>query len=112
MALLAILWSVLSVSVPAGTPDKPTPFGYKISWLAVRSEDPRGLAEAIGLRKTTESGWSHGIEAAYRGEAFVSPPVRGWVLVVSSSLPVAGDGKSKDRCTSLLARLIKQFPEV
>jgi hypothetical protein len=93
-------------------PDKPVPFGYKTAWLAIRSEKPREVAEAVGLVKIRDSAWSEGLQAADRGNAFVSPPVHGWVLVVSTSLPDAGDGKSTDKCMPLLSRLGKRFSDV
>jgi len=110
---IAILLPTVGTSFLFGSkPDKPVPFGYKVAWLAIRSEKPREVAEALGLVKIQDSAWSEGLQAAGRGDVFVSPPVQGWVLVVSSSLPDAGDGKSTDKCTPLLSRLGKRFPDV
>jgi len=108
----AFLPTVVTSLVVGSKPDKPVPFGCKIAWLAIRSESPREVADALGLVKIRDSSWSDGLQAAGRGDVFVSPPVHGWVLAVSTSLPDAGDERSTDRCTPLLARLGKRFPDV
>jgi hypothetical protein len=72
------------------TPDLPEPFGYKMSWLAIRSEEPQTALEALGLRDVMPANWRSGVEVAYRfpgDQIFVSPAVSGWVLCVGHSLP-------------------------
>ena len=66
--------------------DRPVPFGYKIAWYAVRTTDVRAVAKAVGLRRERPASWAEGIEAAHESETFVTPPVNGWVFVVSSTL--------------------------
>jgi hypothetical protein len=62
--------------------DPPEPFGYKIDWLAVRSDDPVAVAKSLGL-KGKPAKWGPGVAKAYdRTHVFVSPSVKGWVLVV------------------------------
>jgi hypothetical protein len=53
--------------------DDPVPFGYKCSWLVIRSTDPQQVIDALGLVDTHPSGWHDGIEAAYSGNVFVTP---------------------------------------
>lgn len=61
--------------------------GFKTGWMAAKGVDPRAFAEALGLRDPRPCNWEVGVAAAYsRGpndDAFVVPPVDGWVLCVS-----------------------------
>lgn len=106
------------------TPDKPQPFGYKVLWFAVKASDPAAVLDALEIGAGTPANWASGLAAAY-GEPdaltaepwlFVSPPVDGWVLVVSTSLPypVAIDANRDigERFDRLLARLTGRFDEV
>jgi hypothetical protein len=68
------------------TPDRPIPFGYKMTWYAVRSTDPSAVARAIGLRDAHAASWERGIASAYGSDVFVAPPVRGWVLIAGFEL--------------------------
>lgn len=71
--------------LPPGTPSR-APFGYKCGWLAVRDSTLDRVASAIGLADARSTGWDEGVDAAYRGEVFVSPPTAGWVFVVGKGL--------------------------
>ncbi len=62
------------------TPDKPVNFGYKNSWLAVRASDSKGVIESLAIDNLQLANWHTGFVAAYNGQAFVSPPVNGWVF--------------------------------
>ena len=93
-------------------PDDPVPFGYKCAWLAIQSEDPAAVVDALKLLQVRKCSWKLGIEAAYQHEVFVGPPVRGWVLVASSSLPDISEKGREDRLSSLVRALGKDFPEV
>lgn len=107
------------------TPDRPEPFGYKVSWFAVQAHDSKLVVEALGLGGGTTANWSSGIKAAYRQptgaerpRAFVSPPIGGWVFVVGSSLPYPDAGSSveaskfKNPFYELLSRLSSRFHDV
>ena len=75
------------------TPDPPVGFGYKMAWLAIQSEDPGPVLEALGLEDVVPANWRSGVTAAYRyGEerVFVTPVVSGWVLCAGHSLPSLG----------------------
>jgi hypothetical protein len=93
-------------------PDEPVSFGYKCAWLAIRADSARAVAEALDLEDLRPSGWSDGLDAAYSGQLFVTPPLRGWVFAVSTSLPDCGDENRPDAVSPLLARLGERFPEV
>jgi hypothetical protein len=65
------------------TPDTLQSFGYKIGWFAVPSADIDSILRAFWLRQPAPCNWAEGVTAAYQGKVFVTPPVRGWVLLPS-----------------------------
>lgn len=93
-------------------PDDPIPFGYKCSWLAIKSVKSDEIVSALGLVDTRQCNWKQGVGAAYKGDVFVSPPIRGWTLVVSFSLPDLEDMKREDRLIRLVKALSSRFDEV
>lgn len=54
-------------TVPAldQTPDLPQSFGYKVSWFAVRTDDPTKAIDAFGLADAAPANWATGLAAAY-----------------------------------------------
>lgn len=63
-------------------PEQPIPFGYKISWLCIQSEEPQTVMSALGLNGVP-CGWTAGLERAGEdGAVFVSPVLDGFVLVI------------------------------
>jgi hypothetical protein len=73
-------------------PTGPVPFGRKIGWIAIRSEDSRGIISSLPIRSPKPENWQEGIEAAYEGDhIFVTPPVNGWICVVGQGVMGAGD---------------------
>ncbi|HZR62814.1 MAG TPA: hypothetical protein VFA80_17860 [Xanthobacteraceae bacterium] len=103
------------------TPDEPEPFGFKVSWFAVKALDPISVLDAFELGERTPANWASGLEAAY-GQShrddpwmFISPPVSGWVLVVSSSFVYPTIETHHDigmRFDLLFSRLMKQFDDI
>jgi len=103
------------------TPDKPEPFGFKVSWFAVKTSDPASVLDALEFGEATPANWASGLEAAY-GQShkddpwvFISPPVSGWVLVVGFSLPYPTIETHHDigkRFDVLFSRLMKRFDDV
>ena len=92
------------------TPDTPVPFGYKMSWLAVRASTSESVAEVAGIPDLQPANWHTGILAAYNGSTFLSPPIAGWVLVVSYHLP--DPGERREEWNRLLLPLAAQFRQV
>lgn len=62
-------------------PDKPRPFGYKTSWICVKSDSSERVIDALGLKNAARSNWEFGL-AQTRDRVFVSPPLDGYVLAV------------------------------
>ena len=61
--------------------ERAIPFGYKTIWLAVRSDEPRAVVEALGGRSRRAT-WKEGL--ADGSHLFVTPPIDGWVLVTGN----------------------------
>ncbi len=70
----------------------PVAFGYTMAWLAIRTDDPMSVVEALGLEDVDTSPWADAIEGVYTRDAtatrpvFVTPTLDGWILVVSAGL--------------------------
>jgi hypothetical protein len=47
------------------TPDKPAPFGFKISWFAVKATDPAAVVDALEFKEAMPANWASGLAAAY-----------------------------------------------
>jgi hypothetical protein len=46
------------------TPDKPAPFGFKISWFAVKATDPAAVLDALEFKEAMPANWASGLAAA------------------------------------------------
>ena len=73
---------------PSIEPDTPIAFGYKCSWLAVPSDNTKGIAETIHLEEVRKSNWYSGLSyenppySLSSSRAFLTPPINGWTLIV------------------------------
>jgi hypothetical protein len=92
------------------TPDKPVPFGYKCAWYAMRTNDLDATVTAFGLRNSALSTWRSGIDAAYCGRVFVTPPLGDWILAAGWDLFYEGDDPAKS-VLPILTRLSDTFGE-
>lgn len=95
--------------------NQPVSFGYKMSWLAFRSEDTDGVAATINLLNPSLTNWETGIDAAYAsGKVYVSPPVKGWVFAVGNPCSSLDDDTNKniEKLKNWLRALSSQFGEV
>jgi len=97
--------------------DVPSPFGYRMAWVAVKTRDTARLIELLGLADFRAVSWSEGIGAVYHQKiglrrVFVTPPVDGWSFVVSLGLPHPMGEAYVDQCGSLLAALSREFGPV
>ncbi len=64
--------------------DNPINFGYKTSWLAIKTNQTEKVAEILKLENCRPCNWKYGIEYAYTNSIFIAPPVNGWTLVVTN----------------------------
>lgn len=77
-------------------------------WLAVKSRNPLAVQAALGLHNPKRCSWSEGL--AGDGRLFISPPVRGWILVMGSGLPDPGD--DVDICFRFVVNLSRKLGQV
>jgi hypothetical protein len=92
------------------TPDKPVAFGYKMIWLAVKTNDTEAVVNALSLTDVQAANWQTGVEAAYHGRLFVSPPLDDWTFVLSRELPQ--DDELQGQLAEFLSVLSARFGEV
>ncbi len=100
----------------AQVPDGPVAFGCGMAWLAVRTDDPAELVDALGLEQAEHCNWNSGIGAVYddwlgASRVFVSPAVDGWVFAVGLALPHPLGAGFADKCTPMLVDLGGRFAE-
>lgn len=95
-------------------PEAPQPFGFKCSWLAVKTTDAQQVIQKLNLRNVRQANWTSGLAAAYEmdGEVFVTPALGEWVLVIGQSLPTAGGEGHPDEITPMIQSLSSVFEEV
>jgi hypothetical protein len=103
------------------TPDEPQPFGFKVSWFAVKASDPASVLDALEFGEGTPTNWASGLAAAHGDSQssdrwlFMSAPISGWVLAVSSWLPYPTVETHHDigrRFDALFYRLMTRFDDV
>ncbi len=92
--------------------DRPMSFGYKCVWIAVREATPIHVAESLGLTGLAPVAWADGVDAAYDGRVFVTPPFDGWVLAASTKFPDSGGGDHPDHATPFIEALSQRCGEV
>ncbi len=98
-------------------PDRPRPFGYGMSWLAVRTRLPETVIGVLGLEQVERCNWNTGLGTVYSAKygedrIFVSEPVNGWVMVVGLALPQPLGRQFADKCSPIILELGRHFIEV
>ena len=79
-------------------------------WLAVKSINPRAVQAALGLHNPRPCSWEEGVSASEEQKLFISPPVRGWILVLGSNLPEPGE--DVDKCYRFILDLSRKLGHV
>lgn len=97
-------------------PDPPAAFGFRMAWLAIRTNDTAHVAQVLRLEPIEKSNWRTGIGTVYderlgEGRLYLTPPVNGWTFVVGLSLPQPLGRHFVDKCTTMLLDLAGAFPE-
>lgn len=104
------------------TPDRPQPFGFKVSWFAVKASDRTSVLDALECGPAMPTNWASGLASADGGSqsgddawVFVSPAISGWIFVVGASLPYPTNEIHDEigtRFNSLFSRLMLRFDDV
>jgi hypothetical protein len=79
-------------------------------WLAVRSGNPLLVQAALGLHNPTPCSWEEGLSAAHDRRLFISPPIRGWVLIMGTNLPEPNE--DVDKCYRFVLELSRKLGQV
>src|SRR5947207_518256 len=66
-------------------PARPSYLRRPASWLVIKSRNLLAVQSALGLHNPKPCSWSEGV--AGEKKLFISPPVKGWILVIGSGLP-------------------------
>jgi hypothetical protein len=77
-------------------------------WLAIRNRSLRTVQTAFGLRDARPCSWLEGLTSGER--LFISPPVKGWVLVFGTELP--DPGADVDLCYRFLANMSRKLGRI
>lgn len=67
-------------------PDKPIGFGFKNKWLAVKSNSKEEVAKYLKLKKVRVSNWEKGVKHGYEKGVFITPEIKGWILVLGINI--------------------------
>lgn len=81
-----------------------------VRWLAVRSTRPEEVQKALRLDNPIPCPLQDGLTSSDELELFVSPPIRGWILVTGSEVPDPAD--DVDACFLWLRELSSQLGEI
>lgn len=97
--------------VVEGDPARPRNFqDPPARWVAVRSTKTEEVQAALNLANPIPCPLVDGLTSAAELELFVSPPIRGWILVTGSEVPSPAD--DVDACFLWLRELSRQLGEV
>lgn len=103
------------------TPDQSESFGYKVSWFAIKAEDPAAVLDTLGIADATPANWKSGLAAMYTSRpkadvwTFVSPPVDGWIFILSPWLPYPSletEHAIGQKFEALFSQLMQRFEDV
>jgi len=91
-------------------PDVPVSFGYKCQWFVIKTSNTQAVINALKLKNVQVSNWRAGVEGAYEGYYFVSPPINEWTFVINSVMPVLSGVEAPSPIT-VIADLSSEFGE-
>lgn len=91
---------------PIDKEDSPINFGYKTSWLSVKTNDGNALAKVLDRQYTRNANWKNGL--ASRKDVFLTPPIGEWMLV--HGMPIDADFTFVEEY-NILEKLSLEFEE-
>ncbi|OYU96912.1 MAG: hypothetical protein CFE21_01090 [Bacteroidetes bacterium B1(2017)] len=103
--------SYLAPTIDQTVPDTAISFGYKCIWFAIKTTDKNRIAELLKLENLSECNWQVGIEKAYQGDVFISPPIDNWTFAMGWGLPHGDSIKGIGEVKNILQTLSKEFGE-
>lgn len=91
--------------------DSPISFGYKTSWLAIKTIDINDLAKELALTNIQPANWESGLQHAYYNSIFITPPIGEWVLVVGDISGNYSGNKNHSAQKKIIEKLSSRFGE-
>ena len=79
-------------------------------WLAIRSSNVAAVQETLGLSNPRRCSWEDGFAISGVERLFISPPVKGWILVVGPALPAPEE--DVDFCFHFISHISKRLGHV
>lgn len=79
-------------------------------WVAVKCSNIQKVQAALGLNNATMCPLSEGFSRLHERKLFISPPIKGWILMVGSALPDTAD--DVDKVYHFLMKLANQLGSV
>ena len=89
---------------------QPSVFEHTCRWLAIKSTQVHSVQSALGLHNAIPCSWGEGLSRVVNRKLFISPPIRGWILVVGQGLP--DPSEDIDRCYHFIVRLSRALGHV
>lgn len=91
--------------------DTPIDFGYKIVWIAVKTDNKLELSKILNFKNPRPANWQSGIENAYERSIYITPSIGEWTLAVGMGLPIGDNIESIEKLEILLNELSSVFGE-
>jgi hypothetical protein len=88
----------------------PSVFDHACRWVVIKGANMGSVQAALGLHNPIPCSWGEGLSQLTDQKLFVSPPVRGWILVIGQSLPDPAD--DVDVCFHFLTKLSRSLGQV
>lgn len=90
--------------------DVPIDFGYKMVWIAVKTDKKERIAEILQLKNIQSSNWTSGIQSASKDGIFITPLIGQWTLAVGIKL-ANGQLEDINKLEKNLNKLSAEFGE-
>jgi hypothetical protein len=98
------------VIVPPSRGYQPSIFEHSCRWIAVKKNQVKTVQLALDLHNPVPCSWDEGTSRLADRKLFISPPVRGWILVIGQGLP--DPSEDVDRCFHFITRLSRALGHV
>jgi hypothetical protein len=89
---------------------QPSVFEHSCRWCVVKGKKVSAVQSALGLHNPTPCSWNEGTSGLGSHQLFVSPPIRGWILIVGPGLP--DPCEDAEKCFHFLVQLSRSLGEV
>jgi hypothetical protein len=106
----------ITETINSASENYPVSFGYKMGWFAIRSTNIKDVVKTLKLADLRDASWEEGIDIVYRESSdehvFVTPPIKGWTLVVGFWAMGNGDTNGVRAIEKYITKLSSTCEEV